>query len=361
MKALACLLLFVSIALHAQGPPPLSQPEKDFETFWKTFRDQYAFFQLKGVNWDSTYALYRPQVSKRTTEKQLLGILERMVAPLNDGHITLSKGETVIFKARKPSYFREEFNGLEKQFWHTVDTTLAQNGFQHLAGVGPLFKDKHLYYVSKTPHIGYIRITRCFGEAASLFDDAREAADTRLMLRLFDSLLQDLSTCQALIIDLRGNGGGHAGTDLASRLVKTRTLTHYKSVRLNGSGGTLASAEAQYIEPSAGTRFVKPVCILTNDRTASSAEDFTLALCQQDNVSTIGSNTSGMLSDMYSGELSKGIAFTLSNQVYFSTDKEMLEDRGIAPRYRVENRREDIARHRDPVLLKALEVLNQKP
>ena len=31
----------------------LSPPEKNFETLWKTFNERYAFFELRGVDWQS--------------------------------------------------------------------------------------------------------------------------------------------------------------------------------------------------------------------------------------------------------------------------------------------------------------------
>ncbi|HYH14578.1 MAG TPA: hypothetical protein VD794_05135, partial [Flavisolibacter sp.] len=131
MKQLKLLTLFIGVFTTAisQSTKTLSTPEKDFETFWQTFNDHYAFFQLKGVNWDSTYARYRPRVTSKTKEKQLLSLFEQMVAPLNDGHITISKGDDVLYKVRRPSYFRQAFSGLEKPFWETVYTTLQNNEF----------------------------------------------------------------------------------------------------------------------------------------------------------------------------------------------------------------------------------------
>jgi carboxyl-terminal processing protease len=101
---------------------------------------------------------------------------------------------------------------------------------------------------------------------------------------------------------------------------------------------------------------LKPLIILTNDKTASSAEDFTISLYKQNNVTIVGTNTSGMLSDMFSAELSNGISFTLSNQVYYSTNKEILEDKGIPATYTIVNTKHDIENNIDPVLIRALKL-----
>ena len=357
MTRIAILLLLCTTTAFGQKNKTRSQPEKDFETFWTTFKNHYAFFQLKGVNWDSTYRKYRPLVTKKTGEKQLVSLLQQMVKPLQDGHITISKGEDMLYKFSKPSHFRQEFKGQEKQFWQTVFTTLEANGFAKPVGVGPVFRDEHLYYVSQTPQTGYVRITRCFATPESLFDDNKEVEDTRLMLRLFDSLLNKMQNTSALVIDMRANGGGHGGLELASRFVKAKTLTHYKAVKQKGGYKTFSALQPQYISPNKGTQYLKRVILLTNDKTASSAEDFTISLYQQNNVTTIGTNTSGMLSDMFSGELSNNISFTLSNQVYYSTTKEILEDKGVPVNYTIQNTRQDIDKQNDPVLTKALEIL----
>ncbi len=343
---------------QSQTTKKVSKPEKDFEKFWTTFKDNYAFFKQKGVNWDSTYLEYRPLVTKKTKEKELVLIFGQMVEPLKDGHITISKGEEILYKVKKPSYFRQEFKGIEKEFWQTVNKTLLTNNFTEPKGVGPVFKDENLYYVSENTKFSYIRITRCFANPESIFDNKKEEADTKLMLAIFDSLLTSFSNKKALIIDIRANGGGHGGIELASRFVKEKTLTHYKAIRQKGGYENFTKLIPNYIEPNKGVQFLNPVVILTNDKTASSAEDFTISLYQQSNISTVGTNTSGMLSDMFGTDLSNKISFTLSNQCYYSTDKKILEDIGVPAKIKIENSKLDITNGTDPVIIKAIETLN---
>ena len=89
MTRILIISLLVSKFAFGQTINKLSRPEKDFEIFWTTFKDNYAFFKLKEINWDSTYIKYRPLVSRKTKEKELIAILGKMVEPLNDGHISL--------------------------------------------------------------------------------------------------------------------------------------------------------------------------------------------------------------------------------------------------------------------------------
>ena len=137
-------------------------------------------------------------------------------------------------------------------------------------------------------------------------------------------------------------------------------MTHYKSIKQKGNYDTVSELEPQHILPNNGTQYLKQVIILTNDKTASSAEDFTISLYKQDNVVTIGTNTSGMLSDMFGGELSNKISFTLSNQIYYSTDKEILEDKGVPVKYEILNTKQDIVNKIDPVIIKALKIIEEQ-
>ncbi len=354
-KSLLFFLFAFHLSVQSQTTKKLSQPEKDFEIFWTTFKNNYAFFQLKGVNWDRSYSKFRPLVTKNTNQKELVSILGQMVEPLKDGHILIAKGEEILFKSKKPSYFKQEFKGVEKEFWQTVYKTLEDKNFSTVKGVGPVFKDENLYYFSKNATVGYIRITRCFANPESIFDDKKEIADTKLMLTIFDSILNLLSSTKSIIIDIRANGGGHGGIELASRFTKEKILTHYKAIRTKGNYESFTKLEPIYLTPNSSTTYLKPIIILTNDKTASSAEDFTISLYQLPTVTTIGTNTSGMLSDMFGGNISNNISFTLSNQRYYATDHTLLEDIGVPVKIEVKNTKQDIENKFDPVILKAIE------
>lgn len=352
-------LLFPVLAF-SQPTQNLSRSERDFEAFWTTFRDHYAFFEMKGVDWDSVYRQYRPQVSRKTKTKELMNILGRMVDPLQDGHVMITKGEEIIYKYRRPSYFKTEFKDLEKEFWSVVETHLQADGFAELQGIGPVERETHLYYASRSETVGYLRVTRCFAKLESLFADELEQPDILLMSSIMDSVLNAWDDVQGIVIDLRGNGGGHGGEVLAQRFAPTMRLTHYKAIREKGGPESFGPPVPFYVESHGGPRFHGPLTILMNDRTASSAEDFVLSLYALPHVTTVGSNSAGMLSDMYGAELSGGYAFTLSNQRYYDTDMRVLEGVGVPAELPVQNRKGDLVTRRDPVLAAALDHLRHQ-
>ena len=359
-RLIIAIVLSISTFVFGQNKKAVSLPEKDFEKFWTTFKDNYAFFELKGVNWDDAYTQYRSQVTPKTTQEELINILGKMVDPLQDGHITISIGDEVVYKAKRPSAFKKEFKGIEKDLWKTSFETLQKEKFAAVKGIGPVVNDEHLYYASQSDGISYIRISRCFGTIESLYSSKKEAKDVKLMLTLFDSILKSFASTKGIIIDLRANGGGHAGDLLAKRFVLQKCLTHYKSTKIRGDYKTFSPLRSIVITPNKGVQYRNSIVILTNDKTASSAEDFTLSLYKQSNVTTIGANTSGMLSDMFESKLSHDVYFTLSNDSYYTTDRILLEDRGVPVEIAMVNTKNDISSKRDPLIIKALEVLLTK-
>ena len=358
-KLIIVIVLSISSFAFAQNNKAQGTPEKDFEKFWTTFKDNYAFFELKGVNWDAAYNQYRNQVTANTTQEDLISILGKMVDPLQDGHITISKGDDVVYKNKKQSAFKTEFKGVEKELWKTSFTTLQNKNFAIVQGIGPIVNGEHLYYSSQGDSVGYIRISRCFGTLESLYSTKKEIKDIKLMLTLFDSIVNSFSKTKGIIIDMRANGGGHAGDLLAKRFVLQEGITHYKATKIKGDYQTFTPLRPIVNSPNKGVHYTNLIVILTNDKTASSAEDFTLALYRQPNVTTIGTNTSGMLSDMFEAKLSHDISFTLSNDRYYSLDKILLEDRGVPVKIEMTNTKNDISSQLDPLIIKALEVLSE--
>jgi carboxyl-terminal processing protease len=67
-----------------------------------------------------------------------------------------------------------------------------------------------------------------------------------------------------------------------------------------------------------------------------------------------------MLSDMFTGELSNKFSFTLSNQVYCTTNKDILEDKGVPVQIEIKNTKQDITNKQDPVILKIAETIKKQ-
>ncbi|MBD2715998.1 S41 family peptidase [Microvirga sp. STR05] len=353
---LAALLL--GFSTFAQTPAVPSLPEKSFEQFWQAFRDHYAFFPLKQVDWDAAYRTYRPRITAQTPQDSLVQVFGRMVAPLHDGHITISQGETILFKGEsRRNSFKQNFKAVQPEFWRVAYAQLQKAGFGPVKGMGPDFKGKQPLYVSRSGNLGYLHLTRNFADiSGAMGTDAQEKKDQRRLEKLFSQALKQLSGCQVLLLDIRDDGGGHSGVELAGHFATERVLTSYKALRQPGGYDQFAEPQPVYVTPAAGPRFTGPVILLTSDQTASAAEDLTLALTTLPQVTQVGTATKGMLSDMYSVHLPNGLDVTLSNQRYTTPAGQLLEDSGVQPDVVVENTLAGLEEQHDPVLAKALEL-----
>ena len=46
----------------------LSTPEINFEYLWKQFDSKYALFDVKNIDWNLVYNVYRPNITPNTTD-----------------------------------------------------------------------------------------------------------------------------------------------------------------------------------------------------------------------------------------------------------------------------------------------------
>ena len=359
---LTAAFLSISLTGAAQAPAPLSLPEQSFEQFWQAFRDHYAFFPLKKVDWDSTYRAFRPQVTAQMPPDSLVALLGRMVAPLHDGHITISRGETILFKGESArNSFKQHFRAVQPAFWQVTYQQLRAAGFSPIKAGGPTFKDKRLLYTSRNGPIGYLHLTRNFADlTGAIGTEAQEQTDHRKLDKLFSKALRRLAGCQVLLLDLRDDGGGHSGYELAGHFTAERYLANYKALRQPGGYAQFSAPEPFYVIPAAGPRFLGPLVLLTSDQTASAAEDLTISLAGRPHTTLVGTATKGMLSDMHGVHLPNGLDITLSNQRYTTPAGQVLEDVGVTPDSAAENTPAALAQHHDPVLERALEVARQQ-
>jgi len=107
-------------------------PEKNFEELWQTFNNRYPFFEVRNVDWKQQYETYRAEVTSETNDDELFDIFCRLLAPLNDGHVTLTAKIKERFTPEKTPRFWQEFtNGQQiKQLFETTAKNLIAQRFR---------------------------------------------------------------------------------------------------------------------------------------------------------------------------------------------------------------------------------------
>ena len=186
------------------------------------------------------------------------------------------------------------------------------------------------------PDIGYIQLSRFSGESAN------EMADT----------LQDLQEqgIKALVIDLRGNGGGllDASVDIADQFVSNGDLLYQQS-RTNGE--RVYSATAEDIAPDL------PLVVLVDGNTASAAEILAGALQDTGRAELVGTVTFGKGSVQLVYDLSDGSSIHVTSARWFTPNRNEIDQQGLTPDILIAPTEEGLANGRDEILEEAINYL----
>ncbi|MEO9871884.1 S41 family peptidase [Ekhidna sp.] len=289
------ILCLVNILADAQS----NKPVETFETCWNLFDESYASFEEKNIDWNKAYDIYSPQVTEKTTDKELFIILTNMLKPLGDAHINLiAKNIDTAFSADRYSRVLEELKPLEGRkkpyIMAMTQQTLLENGFDEIIKVGPVFRDDTLFSYTRTDDIGYLRFFRSFSTLRKMVGPS---LDSQL-----DEIFDFFEGVESIIIDVRFNMGGDDGFSqkIAGRFVDEKVVGFKKQTRKKKEFGVL---KEKYIKPVGDNPFLKPVVLLTNDQTFSAADVLALIMASLPNATIIGEPSNGSYSDLYGRKL----------------------------------------------------------
>jgi C-terminal processing protease CtpA/Prc len=176
--------------------------------------------------------------------------------------------------------------------------------------------------------VGYLSITS-MDELTASGDDEEE--DVRAAAEAMEAVMDDLGDASAIIVDVRGNGGGwdSVALEVAAWFAGPRTVAWTKQRRAGPGRSDFGEPETTFVEETRGGGYGGPVALLTSGATFSAAETFALAMRVRDHVSIIGEPSSGHFSDMMDHELPNGWELTLSGERYSAADGVIYETRGV--------------------------------
>lgn len=319
---------------------PGSDALASFDVLWYGFQEHYAYFDLRGVNWDEMRAIYRPQVTAETDDETLLNIFIQMLGPLRDGHVSLITPEGQIADDVLPDWAE----GLEAELMVDV---VRQAFAQHAPeGTRPA---SSMGLGMTAEGLGYMTLVN--------FDETLVAGEVT-MASIMGALLTAEPEMKALVIDTRVNFGGSdlAGYALAAQLTSHPVEIGSKAV---WEQGDWHADTPLMIQPAAEHVWDGPVYLLTSGVTISAAETFALALSHFDNVTLVGAPSNGILSDMSFLTLPNGWVASLSNERYLNAAGENFEGAGVPVDIAVPVLPEEIAAGRDRAYEAVLQHLAQ--
>ncbi len=313
--------------------------EYNFEVFWHYFAENYAFFELRNVDWDAIYKTYRPKVNASTTEAELLDIFGEVLLLLGDDHVSLSAGERHLESAKRHALLKQwqrEFESEDMMALHVtgLNRIVAFILSDVLHGEGHLAANRRVVWGKAAPNIGYLMVVAMgsfVGEDGSIDRERGSLSENLAALeKAIDRVMEDFKELDGVIIDARFNPGGADSASLlvANRFADQKRLAFTKkAVTENG----YTEEQSIYIYPEGETQFTRPVVYLTSEATISAAEIFTLSMMPLPHVTRMGEPTQGVLSDVLGKKLPNGWELGLSNEVYTACDGELYEGRGIPP------------------------------
>lgn len=311
---------------------PSNNPEAIFENLWTTFNEEYALFDERHVDWEATYAVFRPMVSSNTTDAELFTILSQMLGRLDDGHVNLTAPGKNVFYSNK---IRNEL----------IDDTLFDLPVVR-SYLEPEYKegDEHSYIYGKikNKNIGYI-----------YFDHIGEN-----FFKLKD-FLNKYGDVNGYIIDLRHNEGGdftYSFPEIGRLTDRSRYV--FRSRTKNGKGpNDFTDWHKWSIHPN-GDYINKPIVVLIDRYTISAGERAVMAFKTLPNVTLIGDTTNGAQGTMIGRELPNGWFYSIVTQKTEVYDGQSYEGIGLAPTIYSINRLSDVNAGIDQTLQMAIDNLD---
>jgi len=308
-------------------------PKGNFETLWNIIDKKYCFLDYKqqeyGLDWNVVHNKYEQRISPSMTNKALFEVLGDMLEELHDGHVNL-------YCSLGTSRYWKWFEDYPKNF----DDSIQRNYLGTNYGISSGLK-----YKIFDDNIGYIYV---------------EDFSTAIGSGNLSEVLNELSLCNGLIIDVRNNGGGNLTTaqNLAARFTNKKVLTSYICHK-NGTGHSdFSSPTAIYIEPSNHIRWQKKVAVLTNRSSYSATNDFVNSMKCFPNVTIIGDKTGGGSGLPFSSELPNGWSVRFSSSPTFDANMNQIEF-GIEPDIKIDMLSSDILKGKDTIIETARKYLIQ--
>ncbi len=399
----------------------ISEDEKiaGLSKLWAEIKSNFVFFdRLPNLNWDSLYMAYLPKVKQTKSTLAYYRLLKEMCAHLHDAHTSVIP---------PPELYEELWANLPigtiyidgKVYVRKVnDTALIQKGIvpgveiTHVNGlpVTLYVQDSIMPFLTastaqakrynaysiflfsgslRSPVVLTLQdtqgknfdVTLKRREWSSLHRREKDvifrivegniayvALNTfgnNEVARTFDSLFEQIRTADALILDVRKNGGGNSGvgwkileylTDTSFACLQCRSRVYTAQRRLNGLRDKWHVED--WTHPADGSNYFQgPVVVLIGPATGSAAEDFVVAFDVMNCGVLIGEPTAGSTGQPLLFSLPGGIRGRVCTKRCTYPDGTEFVGIGIQPDIPAAPTVDDLRSGTDAALTKAIDYL----
>jgi hypothetical protein len=273
-------------------------------------------------NWDDVYYNKTNGYQRRLqdllqddpydVDEQLFGLCVDMLDELKDAHVSL----------RTPNNPWSSRWGTGSLNYEKTRSYLEGNGNNQYTN---FLYGTFLSESSSEPKVGYIHIN-------SFTHHNAQQGQPHIWAEKINDIVNSLNNTSAIIVDVRCNGGGDSWVMeyIAARFA-SKAKDYIKESVKNGPGHQDFSAPRIHIIKPAGTRYTRPIVLLTNGASVSAAEWFTLALRTQEHVTQAGTATHGAFSGREERSLVNGWIYRISPYKITDMNNKCYEGIGISP------------------------------
>ena len=312
------LLLFVCLGLSTvsceralMDADESSDPVSVFEYLWTKVDEQYAFFDIKDVDWNAVHDQYRPLVYEGMTDDSLFNVCAAMLNTLRDGHTNLisdfdiSRNDTVYYKMIAEKNINPDL----------VTLNYLTIGYHTTAG-----------FAHNAIRDGKVAFIRYSSFENSITNDALVYLTNRY------------SSCKGMILDLRQNGGGNVDNVgmLLSMFKSHGQLLYHSQIKSGPGHDDFTELGAVYADSTSADdiNYNRPVAVLIDRGSYSATSFFAVCTMAYDNIKLFGDYSGGGLGLPNGGMLPNGWTYRFSITRTIAIDGGNYEN-GVPPDVRV--------------------------
>ena len=410
------LVLIVSIALSACanllpqdeepitgdfGAPytPQEHQTKTFDALWNNLQDHYIYFESASIDWDTLYTKYTDQINSGLTNEQFIGLIHDLESELPAGTLQFqSRPERILADTADNSTYGGigAFIGFQaKPEPHIVILAVMAGSPAEKAGIKahdslvkidgkPITLEEGLSAVQRVrgPAGSVVKLTvRSPGKAERVVEVTRGQLASSSKIEAFEikgkpfgyilfppvaysTMMSDISTnlqsftsnktLEGLILDLRVAGPG-----------VTWPLQDLFTMFSTGEIGQFydrKNIQTAYItgEDRFGSQTV-PLIILVSENTTGSPEILAASLQAYERAIVIGEKTTGSVEVTTPYDLPDGSRVFIETTSFRLYNGDEIGNTGVTPSYVVDAGWDDVLPNNDPVLDKAIEILEAQP
>jgi hypothetical protein len=331
----------------------------NFAAFCKVFKENYALFDVKGIDWDKECAYYAKKINDSITDDELFSVFQEILKKLDDKHCYIYRFNEIYFSGfglpslnyidllsfdfRLPTH-NFSLPLIEENYLIDYEKSLKVKSFLPPVGIRNVFTTGWL-----TDSIAYLHMT----EMSNKSDEVHHS---------ISSFLKNYEKAKGFVIDIRDNIGGYSSPvkELAEYFTRRRCTYAISRVRSFEATDSFQEPEYWQLEPNKKSKYnCEPIALLTNSNTQSAAELFTLMMKTIPEVKVIGDITSGIFADTHIGKLPNGWEYRLSIRKTNDWNDHVVEDIGLVPDLLLTNSKIDYQNHVDKILDCAIEYIQE--